>query len=642
MNEPGAGAKGSSPSRQCAPAALWCYRILAAVLAPLLFLTVLEIALRVAHVGYSTKFFVPNEGGQGYTTNLKFGWRFFPPRIARWPSPQVLPARKGKDAYRIFLLGSSAAYGTPSDLYGFSRILGVMLRERFPRTKFEIVNAAMTAINSHILAPIARDCAAMEPNLLIIYMGNNEVIGPYGAGSVFGRYSPSLRMIRAHLWLKSTAVVRMFYSLFDWGGNLWGKAGSWEGMAAFMEHLVTADDPRLQWVYSHCRRNLEDICRAASKAGAQTIGCTVAVNLRDCPPFVSEHRADLSAEDRAAFDADFQRGRNLLDQRQWDGAEAAFKACLQRDDHFADAHYFLAKTLEAAGRERDTAREHFIEARDWDALRFRADTRINETIRDVLSNSRIPNVHLLDVERKLGEASQSTLGIPGDEFFYEHVHFRFPGNYQVASFLFREIEPLVARSLKQETNPSFALPSLEFCKEQLGYTLIEEAFWDRFMLQDMMDKPPFTHQLDHERRHAEEVDAFNAKYANRMDEKTQRHALDVSRRAAAARPDDLYLQKALLNHYDLLKMTNDAIRQLEAIVEVIPTDYITLSQLAGAYMRRGDDAEAEKLFLRAIAIDPYYYVAQHNIAVLRQRRSTAPEVKPSAQRTPSPSTPPRP
>ena len=62
---------------------------------------------------------------------------------------------------------------------------------------FEVIQAAMTAINSYVLLPIARNCAALQPDLFIVYAGNNEVVGPFGAGTVFNRSMGSLGLIRA-------------------------------------------------------------------------------------------------------------------------------------------------------------------------------------------------------------------------------------------------------------------------------------------------------------------------------------------------------------------------------------------------------------------------------------------------------------
>jgi hypothetical protein len=186
-----------TPARPNAPVTLsprrekW-FRILAATLVPALFLVALEILLRLAAYGYPTGFFRKTQiGGRPvYVENAEFGYRFFPKALARIPSPTVLPANKGSNTFRIFILGESAALGDPEPAFGFGRYLEVLLTERFPEAKFEVICASMTAINSHALLPIARDCANHDGDLWIIYMGNNEVVGPLGAGTVIGPKTP--------------------------------------------------------------------------------------------------------------------------------------------------------------------------------------------------------------------------------------------------------------------------------------------------------------------------------------------------------------------------------------------------------------------------------------------------------------------
>ena len=73
--------------------------------------------------------------------------------------------------------------GMPNPAFSFGRILEVMLHERYPGCRFEVVNTSMTAINSHAILEIARDCSSQGGDLFVIYMGNNEVVGPYGPGT---------------------------------------------------------------------------------------------------------------------------------------------------------------------------------------------------------------------------------------------------------------------------------------------------------------------------------------------------------------------------------------------------------------------------------------------------------------------------
>ena len=60
-----------------------------AVVGPLLLLGWLELGLRLAGYGYPTSFFLDCHQGDRpmITDNPQFGWRFFPPEVARAPQP---------------------------------------------------------------------------------------------------------------------------------------------------------------------------------------------------------------------------------------------------------------------------------------------------------------------------------------------------------------------------------------------------------------------------------------------------------------------------------------------------------------------------------------------------------------------------
>ena len=137
--------------------------------------------------GFPTALTVPcTVHGHGLLScyNLFFPAPFFPPGMIKTPQAYAIPAEKARGTYRIFVLGESAAMGDPDPAYAFSRYLEVMLRQRFPCMKFEVVNTGSVAINSHVLLPIARGLARNSVRILfIIYSGNNEVVGPYGPGT---------------------------------------------------------------------------------------------------------------------------------------------------------------------------------------------------------------------------------------------------------------------------------------------------------------------------------------------------------------------------------------------------------------------------------------------------------------------------
>jgi len=147
----------------------------------------------------------------------------------------------------------------------------------------------------------------------------------------------------------------------------------------------------------------------------------VATNLRDNAPFAAVHRDGLTKEKRSQWDQAYRLGIELADRGKPDEARDAFLGVVGIDDRHAELHFRLACVL-LASRQLDEAYDHFAQARDLDALRFRADSRINEIIRDVAGRETCSGIYLVDAERAFRATDAAEHGIPGRELFYEHVH----------------------------------------------------------------------------------------------------------------------------------------------------------------------------------------------------------------------------
>ena len=372
---------------------LWWFRALA-LSSPILLAGAGELGLRLAGYGYATSFFL--ERRQEHPTRLienpKFGWRFFPPAVARSPQPLSLPAAKPPDTIRIFVFGESAAMGDPEPAYGFPRQLERMLRARHPDHAFEVVNTAMTAINSHVIREIARGCAPRQGDFWVLYIGNNEVVGPFGAGTVFGLRAAALPVVRASLLAKSTRLGQWLSALLT---RSTGPA-EWQGMELFLRHRVPADSPGLRVVYDNFAHNLAAIIEMGRHSGATVLMATVPVNLKDSPPFASQHRPGLDAAQLDEWDKALGRGRQAQDERRFPDALAACKEASQIDAEFAELAFRQAVCELALGKT-NAAASNFLLARDLDTLRFRADSRVGQTIRRVAA---VQGVTLIDAEQE--------------------------------------------------------------------------------------------------------------------------------------------------------------------------------------------------------------------------------------------------
>ena len=143
----------------------------------------------------------------------------------------------------------------------------------------------------------------------------------------------------------------------------------------------------------------------ARLAGAQVIVSTVAVNLKDSPPFASMHRG-LSDSARGAWEENYRAGVALGARGAHADALQRFAAAAALDDGVADLRFRRAQSLLALGNIEE-ARHEFALARDLDALRFRADSHINDIIREVAG---VAGAHLVDAERIFdGRASRETI-----------------------------------------------------------------------------------------------------------------------------------------------------------------------------------------------------------------------------------------
>jgi tetratricopeptide (TPR) repeat protein len=586
----------------------WAFRLAAVVIVPALLLGLLEMSLRLLGYGYPSHFFVKLAGQDACASNERFAWRFFPPSIAREPDVSFsFPARKPAGTYRIFVLGSSAAMGDPVIAFGFGRILGVMLKEQYPQWQFEVINTAMTAINSHVVREIAKDCARHDGDLFIVYMGNNEVIGPFGPGTVFGGRSLGLMPIRASIWARSMKVGELLNDLSRQLAE--ERVEDWKGLEMFLENRVPAEDPRLRVMQGHFQENLADISAIARKSGAKVILCTVASNLKDCAPFASMHKPDLSPAMKGAWEQLYAAGTAFESAGDCAKAVEQYLQAARIDGGFADLQFRLGRCDLALGRFGE-AHDRYVRARDMDALRFRADSAINRVIGEVAEGKEAQGIYLVDAESVFQEEAPHK--IPGRELFWDHVHMNFDGNYLLAQAVFRKVADILPDSMRKHISGEVSPPSKERCAEALTLT-----GWDVYGMVKgyvtSMKKPPFTLQLDHVERYAlllQDLESFK-KY---MSPEALQETSETYRKAVQSAPGDLLLR---LRFADLLCDRGDpasAVEQYLICLREAPHPANIHGELAKTLMAQGKLKDALDHCREALRFKPDFANPHYNLA----------------------------
>lgn len=597
----------SRPSRR----KLWCFRLLVAIGVPLVFLGMMELILRLIGFGHPTGFFLlsQRDGQKVLIQNNRFGWRFFGAKMARIPEPICISQVKSPDTVRIIVFGESAALGDPQPRFGLARMLQAMLEMRHPGTHFEVVNAAIVAINSNVILPIARDCAHADADIWVIYMGNNEVVGPFGAGTVFGQQALPLPLVRANLALKTTRMGQLMDALREAIQKPPLDKSEWGGMEMFLNQQVRADDPRMRTVYGHFAQNLSDIIEAGRRSGAGVVVSTVAVNLGDCAPFASAHRPGLTETDKRKWEMLYQNGVAAQTAGKIQEAAGFYHEAAQIDDDFAELHFRAGCCALSLG-DIAAAQRQFVAARDQDTLRFRCDSRLNDLIRQTVSKYSNSKVVLGDADHAFAE--QSPNGLPGDALFYEHVHLTFEGNYLLARTLAPKLENLLPEKIVAHVYAGQPWPSEADCARRLAWSDWDkqEALSDIF---SRLSKPPFTGQLNHE----EQVQYLKNSLEKLMPASQPagiQAAQDLYKNALVASPDDPLLHEQLAVLDQLTGDLTDAATNAQQAAHLLPGSSEYLSQLGIILAKQQKYEDAAAAFRGAFQLNPEDAWALQNLA----------------------------
>lgn len=527
---------------------LLTFKFITVLTVPLLIILVLELSLRLGGFGHGTRVFVEEKGV--VKSNVYFTFKYFPWPVARPMKTREFRAEKEPDSLRIFVLGGSAAQGFPSVEFGMANQIQVMLEQAYPGRAIEVINAAISAVNSHVMLPVAKACLEYDPDFLVVYLGNNEVVGPYGAGSLYSGFSNNLTILRLSDSLKS---LRLYQLLQVLAGGHKARSGTWKDMDYFLENALFEDDKRLQTVYRHFDRNLQDLISAAAEKDCPVVLSTVGVNLRDCPPFVS------------------------------------------RKSGHADTSYQLGLANRKAGKPEE-ALKTFKQARDLDGLRFRADATLNAIIRKQAARQD-GGVTLVDSEMLFEQGTSATVTIPGDDYFYDHVHLSFAGNFKVAAAL--------SEAVISQVGPAAEFPvSMEQVSFELAYSEWDELQIAQNLTEQLLSKVPFTNQWNHRQRQLlrrREVRKMAARFSPEAREKSLR----LYQTVLDERPNDVDLKRRMSR---LLVDAGDPDKARELLLSVVgePSgNFETLYQLGLVSVSLKKYGEAEQSLLKILDGNPY-------------------------------------
>jgi hypothetical protein len=426
---------GAAPvgARQTPRRRIWCFRVIALCL-PFTALALLELALGWAGAGRNLRLVEP--AGSGTPANAcRFNPRidqvYYGPTGLEGPETRPFLVPKPRGTFRIVVVGGSTVVGFPypSEL-AFSRLLEHALHAQGLPRDFEVLNAGITAINSFSEADLVEQAAACQPDLIVVYTGHNEFVGPGGVGSKAGSVPPS-----CYPALLACRRTRLYQVLVH------GLGLQRPDDRLLLDQLpgdlkIPVGGDKFRSAEDNFRSNLRRIVGSAIRTRVPLLLTTPVVNLRHQSPLQSLTRKGLTSGEREAFEQALLLGEQLLTAGRPGDALEVLDRAWTIDNGFALVAFRRGQALEALER-LDEARAAYQSSCDLDACRFRAPGSFANIIAQVAADARSNLVYFHDTAALF--ASAAPHGIPGDESFMEHVHFTYSGNWRLALILAEHI-----------------------------------------------------------------------------------------------------------------------------------------------------------------------------------------------------------
>jgi lysophospholipase L1-like esterase len=408
------------------------------------------------------------------------GTRVWRPADIRLPYQSVL-LEKPEKRLRIFTVGGSATAGLGySPNTTFARYLERMLREAAPDRPVEVMNLGIVALASRQVKLIVADaCLRYEPDVMIVYSGNNEFLELHAE-----KFAALRRGVFDGVldWLRGTNLRRLADRVV-WGPPT-DPALDEQDFASEQLRLTEASiiqdvdvsAAEVDAVIDAYEGNLEDMARAAKASGTKLVLMTVASNWK------WRGRGDLSDDWLA----------EALDEDAPAGASAYRRAIAALSDRLATAPAqerweLLFRRAVAAEQLRDfeSARADYRGAMNADPHLRRALDEMNDRVRRVASRH---DVALVDTVEVLASSAED--GIVGFGEFYDYVHFTPRGAMLVAAPLLDELRrlglvPQEARFdaagfvSKQLARLAAADADALAVDEWLGFSFEKALVWDR-------------------------------------------------------------------------------------------------------------------------------------------------------------------
>jgi lysophospholipase L1-like esterase len=359
--------------------------------------------------------------------------------------PESFARRKAPGEFRVFCLGGSTVQGRPFGIEtSFTTWLEISLQAADPTRKWEVVNCGGISYASYRLVPILEEVLGYEPDLVIVYTGHNEFLEDRTYRHV--KHMPGIVAWPCELLLRTRtyALLRKGYERLT-GRQSEQAAEGRPILKAEVDAILDYQGGLEQYhhdqswrrdVVAHFRYNLRRMVEMARGRGVPLVLMNPVSNLRDWPPFKSEHREGLTPDELKRWEALLAKGLEYEKTNMYQASRVLEKATAI-DPQYAETHYRLAKCYDAMGMI-DKAARSYLMAKEFDVCPLRALEPIHQAVLDVARETRTPLVDVRGLYEKLNK-ERTGVSIPGNYLLVDHVHPSIEGHQLIAEAVVEEL-----------------------------------------------------------------------------------------------------------------------------------------------------------------------------------------------------------
>ena len=523
------------------------------ILFPLFFFILLEGSLRLLNYGHDFSLFVTNPEPsyeRFKVVNPDIAAKYFRTIDNNRPRNDMFLKNKKENTFRIFVLGSSSVFGFPYDgNLMFTRILQNRLESAYPDKKIEIINTAITAINSYTLLGFTDDILKEKPDAILLYAGHNEYYGAFGTGSNIG-VGESRPLILLHLKLMDLRFYQLLRNVLYWVSGPSGKNANTVNRGTLMSKVVKKADivyngPDYHAGLRQFRSNMSAILEKASGHNVPVFISTLVSNTSGLKPFGSDKTGG---------------GEN---------AEVIFEKAKEAENK---SDFQTAKSL-------------YIRARDLDCVRFRASSDINVAIEEL---ARKHNASLVPMLKAFEDKSPN--GIVGNNLLTEHVHPNIEGYFLMADVFYNSISS--SGIIDKEVNKYTARQSDEF-RRTYGYTALDSLL-GHHRITSLSYHWPFRDESE---------DFIDYRLIYKPKGKIDSLAFTVMAKQSLLSLD-AHLQ--LADEYNEKRDLINAGREYMALIQMVPYTPELLREAADFFLKTADLPFAYKCYVRSLDLNPSY------------------------------------